>query len=266
MTICSDKNTDKTPGSVQIIRHIKKVDTPLLDVRDILVKILKQYQAADKIGVSLGVLDNASSFSDHVSWCPVVAKLDKKKESLDESGQSHLRESLTYLENLVVSFEENVVMEIMKFRDQWMKRVLLFDVLAIVAMALVLAVAVFFSGGELNKTVVISALSERPYFYALVMFMALVAGFLLHCFFRKKVINSILDKNLNSLAPGMSMARALHKNTRFRHSIFRPSPVGWNMFQKIRLNSVVAQVEKLKQQLTEILSQNTDKAADVKAT
>jgi len=266
MTICSDKTTDKAPGSLQIISHIKKTDTPLLDVRDILIKILKQYQAADKIAESLGVLDKASSFSDHVSWCPVIAKLDKKKESLDESGKSCLRESLNYLENTVVSFEENIVMEIMKLRDQWMKRVLLFDGLVVAMVAIALAAAVFFSGEQLNQTVVMSALSERPYFYVLAMLMTLLAGFLMHCFFRKIVINNMLDKNLNSLAPGMSMMRALQKNTRLRHSVFRPSPVGWNMFQKLRLNAVVAQVEKLKQQLADILAQNTDeKEPDTKA-
>ena len=266
MTICSDKAADKTPGSIQIIRHIKKTESPMVDVRDILIKILKQYQAADKIGMSLGVLDKTSSFSDHVSWCPVIAKLDKKKESLDESSQSHLRESLNYLENIVVTFEKNVVMEIMKFRDQWMKRVLLIDFLVVLVIALALAAAVFFSGGQLNEAVVRSALIERPYFYALSLLMALLIGFFLHCFIRKKVITNMLDKNQNSLSPGMSMVRALQKNTRLRHSIFRPTPVGWNVFQKIRLNAVVAQVEKLKQQLSEVLSQNTaDKGLDTKA-
>lgn len=258
MTVCSEKAADKAPGSLQIIRHIKKIETPMKDVRDILIRILKQYQVADKMGVSLGVLDKTSSFSDHVSWCPVIAKLDKKKESLDESSKSYLRESLNYLENIVVSFEENVVMEILKFRDQWMKKVLLIDFLVVAIVAIALAATVFFSEFQLSEAVIMSALSERPFFYVLTMIMVLVAGFLLHCYIRKKVLNSMLNKNLNSLAPGMSMMRALQKNTRLRHSVFRPTPVGWNVFQKIRLNALVAQVEKLKQQLAEMLSQNTD--------
>jgi len=258
MTICSDKAADKMPGSLQIIKHIKKTDTPLVDVRDILIKILKQYQAADKIGISLGVLDKFSSFSDQVSWCPVIAKLDKKKESLDESSKSHLHESLNYLENIVVSFEENTVMEIMKFRDQWMRRVLMVDMLMVAVVIITLATAVFFSGGQFNEVVVMTALSERPLFYALSMVMVLVIGFFLHCVIRKKVINNMLDRNPGSLTPGMSMMRALQKNTRLRHSIFRPTPVGWNLIQKARLNAVVAKVERLKQQLSEVLARNAD--------
>jgi len=257
MTVCSDKNNDNTSGSLQILRHVKKIDTPMRDVRDLLAKILKQYHTVDKVGASLGVLDKTSSFSDHVSWCPVIAKLDRKKETLDETSKSHIADSLSYLEHVVGSFEEKVVTEIQAFRDQWMKKVLLIDALSVMLVVILAAVYIVLSGVTLNRDLLANVVQERPYFYAISTVLVLLAGFLFHCFVRKRVIKNMLGKDINSLNPGMSMALALKKNSRLRHSVFRPAPVGWNMMQRIRLRAVTLQINKLKQQMAEVLSQYT---------
>ena len=253
MSICADKHNE--PGSLQILRHIKKADTPMQDVRDLMVKILKQYQSMDKIGRSLGVLEKNASFSDHVSWCSLVAKLDQKKETLDEAAKSHLVESLDYLGRLSSSIRQQVVDKIQKVRDRWMYKVLFIDMAALVLLVTVIMLALFWSGMSINDLQVVAALQQRPVFFGLSITLSLVLVYVVHLFVRRRVIENILEKNQGLLLPGMSLSRALKMNARSRHSIFRPEPVGWNFFQRKRLTTVATKVDKLRQQMIDVLEQ-----------
>lgn len=258
MSICSDKQ-DKEPGSLQILRHIKKAETPMQDVRDFLINVLKQYQSADKVGRALGVLDKSSSFSDHVSWCSLVAKIDQKKDSLDESGKSNLIESLDYLDKITTSISQNVVNEIQKTRDKWMVNVLLLDLFVIVVMAALAMLMMLWSGVNFSADNLVAVIAYRPVFYTLSAVILISVLFVLHFLFRRRVISGMLEKNQKVLYPGMSMMRALLRNTRARHSIFRPEPVGWNLFQKKRLQHIASRIKVLREQMADVLSHYSDK-------
>jgi len=261
MSICTDKNNDKDPGSLKILRHIKKADTPMHDVRDLMVKILRQYQAVDKVGRSLGVLDKQSSFSDHVSWCSLVGKIDQKKEILDEAGKSQLVETLEYLGSVSDSIGKKVIREIQQLRDKWMRKVLLIDFSVVLLLAALVALMLFWTGVKIDKQMLINVVEIRPIFYTLSTVIVVSLVYLLHQFVRKTVINNMLDKNLGSLMPGMSLSKALLLNTRGRHSVFRPVPVGWNFLQKIRLAKARSKIEKMRQQMIEVLDHYPSKKA-----
>jgi len=255
MSICADKHNENEPGSVQILRHIKKADTPMQDVRDLMVNILKQYQSMDKIGHSLGVLEKHASFSDHVSWCGLVAKLDQKKDSLDETAKSHLVESLDYLGRLSSSIRQQVVGNIQKMRDRWMYKVLFIDTASIILLVTLIMMGLFWSGFSFNEQQVVAAVQLRPLFFGVTISLSLILAFLLHLFIRRVVIDRMMEQNQGQLLPGMSLSRALQRNTRNRHSIFRPEPVGWNFLQKKRLAAVAAKTDKLRQQMIDVLEQ-----------
>lgn len=254
-----DQPNDKATGPLQILTRIKKIQTPMQNVQAFLLKMLRQYRAADKVGVSLGVMESSSSFSDHLNWNHVIEELDEKKENLDAAGKSQLHEFLNYLETTVNSFEKKIVVNIQKVRDQWMRKVLLLDLLVVAIVSALITVIVFYSGLTVNEEIVVSAFSNRPLFYSLVLVIVLILAFLFHCFIRRRTMLSMLDDN-NALAAGMSMAMALQKNARLRHSVFRPMPVGWNVIQKIRLSRMKTQLAKLRRQLEEVVLDYPDKS------
>jgi len=117
----------------------------------------------------------------------------------------------------------------------------------------VVMLALFWSGMTINDLQLVAVLEQRPLFFGLSITLGIVLAFVTHLFVRRIVIKNILEKNQGLLMPGMSLSRALQLNTRNRHSIFRPEPVGWNFFQKKRLSSTAAKVDKLRQKMVDVI-------------
>ena len=261
MSICNDKHHDKPSSSRQIFVHVRESETSMRDVRDLMLEILLQYQEADKLGYALGVLDKPSSFSDAISWCAIIGKMDHDKDSLDKVSKEHLVKSVDYLDELISTFNEQVVLQIQKYRDKWMRKVLVWDSLIFGLLVLAIIGGLYWSGAGVNSETYLELIQQRPFFFILMMVtgVGLLVGF--HFVIRRAVINNMLEKMENKLPPGMSLLKALIRNTRIRHSIFRPDPVGWNLRQRKRLQTITDKLVELREQLAGVLANYPDNKA-----
>lgn len=261
MSICKDSHHGKASTSRQIYNHVKKTETPMHDVRELMLNVLLQYQKADKIGLSLGVLDDKASFTDSVSWCAIVGKMDHHKKNLDTTSKDQLAKLVGYLDELSNTFDERVIQPIQNQRDHWMKKVILWDSLVAVVFAVIIAAALFLSGIKLSNASVIELIQQRPVFFSLAAISGVVAFIGLHFYIRRSVINSMIDNMEEKLPLGMSLKKALTRNARIRHSIFRPTPVGWGFSQRIRLQSISDNALELEGQLADVLANYADDKA-----
>lgn len=257
MSICKDSHNGKASTSRQIFNHVKKTETPMHDVRDLMLSALLQYQKADKLGLSLGVLDDKASFTDSVSWCSIVGKMDHHKQSLDATSKEQLSKLVGYLDELSNTFDERIIQPIQKHRDRWMKKVIMWDVLALVAFA-VMITAVLFLSGKLNSASVSELIQQRPIFFSLMTLATVTAFISLHFSIRRSVLKNMIDSIEEKLPLGMSLKKSLTRNARIRHSIFRPNPVGWGFSQRLRLQSISDKALELEGRLSEVLSNYQD--------
>jgi len=253
---------ESVSNSKQIYTHVKKSKTAMPEVQELMLNILKQYQQVDKVGYSLGVMDRSSSFSDAVSWCSVIGKLDHNKKELDNTCKEHLTESVDYLEELNALLENNIVPKIQKYRDKWMRRVLVWDLLLVSIMFVLVFLGLLRVGITPESEMLYGFVLQRPLFFTLtgILVVALVLQF--HFYIRNRVVNNLLEKLDIKLPPGMSLKKSLLVNARLRHSIFRPDPVGWNLIQKMRLKTVVAKTAAIRQQLATVLDKYSDTNAE----
>lgn len=258
MSICKDSHNGKASTSRQIFNHVKKTETPMHDVRDLMLSALLQYQKADKIGLSLGVLDDKASFTDSVSWCSIVGKMDHHKQSLDATSKEQLSKLVGYLDELSNTFDERIIQPIQKHRDRWMKKVIMWDVLALVAFAVTITAVFLLSGNKLTSASVSELIQQRPIFFSLMTIAAVTAFISLHFSIRRSVINNMIDSIEEKLPLGMSLKKSLTRNARIRHSIFRPNPVGWGFSQRQRLQSISDTALELEGRLSEVLSNYQD--------
>lgn len=254
MNICSDKNAT----SSQIVRHIENIDTPMLDVRQLMVDIAKQYQKMDKLGMALGLFDKGASFIDNVSWCSVVGKMDHHKKNLGQSGKKQLTQLVEYLDDLVNTFNDSVISKIQQVRDKWMTQVLLVDIFALIAFATIIAASVYGMDVTLNPDIMLEYIKQRPAFYSFVSITLLVFLLSFHFTIRRIVLQKLLDKLDDKLPVGMSLSKALSKNTGISHSIFRPEPVGWNMYQQKRLELISNKLQLLRDKLSVVLENHSE--------
>jgi len=260
MSICSDKHHDKQATSRQIVNHIKKIETPMHDVRDFMVGVVKQYHKADKVAHSLGLFDKKASFIDNVSWCSIVGKMDHHKETLTDSNKTHLTQLVSYLDSLINTFDEEVIEKIQKHRDIWMQKVLLWDFTILIIAVLVLAGGVYGLSGSFDsiRNFQLDNLFQRPFFYAAILILLFLSMVFLHFKIRSRVMRNMIDELDDSLPAGMSLVKALKHNTSILSSIFRPTPVGWGFFQKRKLTSISEKMEELQDKLGAVLLTYSD--------
>lgn len=258
MSICKDGHHGKASTSRQIYNHVKKTETPMHDVRELMLNVLSQYQKADKIGFSLGVLDKNGSFTDSVSWCSIIGKMDHHKQNLDETSKEQLVKLVGYLDELTNTFDEQVILPIQKYRDRWMMKVILWDLLAFGLLAVAVVGGLYWSGAEFDKAYYLDLIQQRPLFLSLSAIIGVAAFGSFHLFIRRIVKNNMIEAIEEKLPTGMSLIKALTRNTRIRHSIFRPIPVGWSFSQRQRLKAISNMMLLLREQLADVLDNYSD--------
>lgn len=261
MSICKDNHHGKESTSRQIFNHVKKTETPMHDVRDLMLSVLSQYQKADKVGLSLGVLDDKSSFTDSVSWCSIVGKMDHHKQNLDATSKEQLVKLVGYLDELSNTFDERVIQPIQKHRDRWMTKVIIWDILVLAIFVVAITAVLLLSGTKLNSESINVLIQQRPIFFSLAAVSGMLSFISIHFFIRRSVINTMLESLDEKLPTGMSLKKSLKRNARIWHSIFRPNPVGWGFSQRLRLQSLSDKAVELEGQLTEVLSNYQDEKA-----
>ncbi len=262
MTICNGKNHEKTTTTRQILQHVKKSETPLTDVRELMLAVIKQYQSADKLGVSLGLFDNNASFLDSLSWCSIIGKLDHGKDTLDDTSKEHLTSLVDYLDELTTTFNDSIIQPIQAVRDRWMKKVLLWDAAFLILFSIIIGAALHFTGVGFDKNTYLNFVNQNPWISTGVISATVILFVVVHFIVRKVVLNNILNNLQEKLPKGMSLSNALIINTRIHHSIFRPNPVGWNLFQKLRLNAIIRKIENLRDKLSDVILNYADKKSD----
>jgi hypothetical protein len=178
----------------------------------------------------------------------ITARRDKDLEEI-ESRMAEVSVERVYriigaLENTANQIESHAIPRINEARDSWMKKVLLFDA---ISYAIILALlgwasveAGYWADGGLS-TEWLASLSERPALLVIVIIAILGVAAVIHFFIRKRVARSIARRLSRIEGPG-NIAAAFLKNTRWRHSIFRPFAVGWtrgsrNILEKVRVAS-----------------------------
>lgn len=228
------------------------------DVRDLMLDILMQYRKADKVGFSLGVLDKASSFSDKVSWCSIIGKLDHHKQSLDKMSKKDFVKLVDYLDELTTTFTEKVVLKIQQYRDLWMKKVLMWDLLIFVFIIFGATAGLYWSGAGFDGGGYFELMKQRPVFFSLTAVTGIAVLVISHFFIRRTVINNILSDIEDEFPAGMSLLNALNFNVRIRHSIFRPTPVGWSFLQRQRIEAISQKLLGIRDKLADVLSNYTD--------
>ncbi len=261
MNICNDKHHDKPSTSRQLFSHVKKSETTMHDVRDLMLDILVQYQKVDKVGFSLGVLDKSASFSDKVSWCSIIGKLDHHKQTLDKMSKDDFVKLVDYLDELTATFSEKVVLKIQQYRDLWMKRVLMWDLLIFVLILFGAAAGLYWSGVGFDSGSYIDFIKQRPAFSSLIALAGVAILLMSHFLTRRTVINNILSDIEDEFPAGMSLANALNSNARIRHSIFRPTPVGWSFLQRQRIEAISQKLLDIRDKLADVLANYTDSKA-----
>lgn len=261
MSICNDKHHDKPSSCRQLFVHVRESETPMRDVRNLLLEILLQYREIDKVGFSLGVLDKSASFTDEVSWCAILGKMDHKRDSLDKVSKQQLGYSVDHLGEIINNLNEKVISQIQHYRDKWMKQVILWDVLFFSLILGVIISSVYLSGVSVTTESVSEFIMQRPFFTVIATLSVIGVLTGVHFFIRRLVLNYLLDNIEDKLLPGMSMARALRRNARIRHSIFRPEPVGWNFSQRNRLKTITEKLADIREQLSLVLDNYPDQKA-----
>ncbi len=258
MSVCNEKNQDKKATSRHLISHIQKIETPMHDVRDFMVKLVKQYQKIDKIGYALRLFDRTSSLIDNVSWCSIVGKMDHHKDTLSETSKGHLTELVSYLDELANTFNTSVILKIQQYRDKWMLQVILWDLVALLSFV-ALVITVFYTYGSGFEAGSIKELIQyRPLFFILGISTIILLSIVMHFIIRGIRLKVILDKLDDSLPKGMSLSKALNYNARAYFSVFRPVPAGWNFLQRKRLQSISNDMEILQEDLGTILARYSD--------
>jgi len=171
--------------------------------------------------------------------------LDEIKSRMSEVSVERVYRIIGALENMANQIESQAIPKINEARDSWMKKVLLFDAIAYgVILALLAWGSVqggYWTGGSFAAPEWLSGLSDRPALLVILIIAVLGIAAVIHFFIRKRVARSIARRLSRVEGPG-NIAAAFMKNTRWRHSIFRPFAVGWtrgsrNIIEKVRVAS-----------------------------
>ena len=193
---------------------------------------------------------------------PNVAQRYRKRREADAQELSRRMEKVgverSYriigaLENLTNKLEQNWVPQLQSLLGQWRRRVLITDAIVFGLLAL-LVVGVGFT------TDIFQTISSQPAWIALSLLAVVVLALLaIHYFIRKWWAKLTLRK-LKKTAAEPGILSAFIKNVRFRHSLFRPRPVGWGGGARRRLEKVREAADDFVQALNDRFTDPSGKA------
>jgi len=171
--------------------------------------------------------------------------LDEIKSRMSEVSVERVYRIIGALENTANQIEQQAIPKINEARNSWMKRVLIFEAIIFTLIAALLVWGSFEAGYWMEDGFTppdwLINLADRPLLLAVIVLGLLGLWGVIHFFIRNKVAKRIARRLSRVEGPG-SIAAAFLKNTRWRHSIFRPLTVGWtrgsrNLIEKVRTAS-----------------------------
>ncbi|HID82676.1 MAG TPA: dynamin family protein [Chromatiales bacterium] len=193
---------------------------------------------------------------------PNVAQRYKKRRDTDAQELSRRMEEVgverSYriigaLENLTNKLEQNWVPQLRSLLGQWRRRVLITDAVVFGLLAL-LVLGVGFT------TDIFQTISSQPAWIALSLLAVVVLAVLAVHYLIRKWWAKLTLRKLKKIAAEPGILSAFIKNVRFRHSLFRPRPVGWGGGARRRLEKVREAADDFVQALNDRFTDPSGKA------
>ncbi|RMG57888.1 MAG: dynamin family protein [Gammaproteobacteria bacterium] len=169
-------------------------------------------------------------------------------ERMSEVSVERLYRIIGALENIANEIERTAVPMIKTAQDRWMKQTLLWD--AVIYLLLAAGAGWFGYTRGWFSSLDVAVLEQRPMLAGLTAVGILALLVLIHFGVRGWVARRIA-RNLPTRESFGNVAQAFLRNTRWRHSIFRPRPVGWHLFSRRLIERIRASADDYIQRLND---------------
>ena len=230
----SIKNNTRLMTSEQVKRQLKSIDTVKSDIKHSLLDFVEQIQCLDHVVQSIGLMKEGFSFINKISWDTIFSKLEKTDKNSPNLGYVELKDISETILRSSNQLENELVPQLQKLRNNWMLDVLLIEFVFLSLLTLAVAGITHIQGLWDLSHISFSIqpfLYERPIF-SLLAAVFLFAGFVWIHFSIRHFVAGQLVKKLSKEISEFDLTGAFLKNTRMRHSIFRPDIIGWNWLSR----------------------------------
>ena len=230
-------NNENLMKSSQVKKQLKSLKTNKPDIKQRLLNLIEKFQCLDHIAESIGLVKDGFSFVSRVSWKAVISNLENKEST---SEDVKLKDIVETISKSTEQLENELVPELQKLRNHWMFDVVLIEFVLLSLLTLIIAGVTHLQGLWSWSSFSVSFqpfLYERPVFSLLSTILLFVIFLLLHFNIRTFVAQQIASK-INRASSEFDLAGAFLKNTRIRHSIFRPDIIGWNWLTRKCLSKI----------------------------
>lgn len=204
-----------------------------------LENLLQRLHQLDKFAWHMNLLSNNDSMLEHL----FTDEQGEIVDTPDEENQPHVTQRLTTaLAEMIDNLEQHVSW-VMQAMNRWCLTVLAWEFVLLAIVAAIVGGLTMVEGNGQAWPVLHSWWAEllaRPISMTVYSVLVMIIVGLVHLRLRKKMAGSIATR-LSRLEP-FDTARAFLKNTRIRHSIYRPQPVGWASRAQRQLNELRKQL------------------------
>lgn len=230
----STKNNTYLMTSEQVKRQLKSVDIDKPEIKHRLLNFVEQIQILDHVTKSVGLVKEGFSFINRIPWNTIFSKLeatDKDSAKLEEVELKDISKTIFQSYN---QLENELVPQLQKLRNNWMLEVLLIEFVFLSLLTLAVAGITHIQGVWDLSHISFSlqpVLYERPIFSLLTGVFLFVGFVWIHFSIRYFVAEQFVRK-LRKEVSEFDLVNAFLKNTRMRHSIFRPDIIGWGWLSR----------------------------------
>lgn len=220
-------------------KQLETLQTELAAGEPQLEALLQRLHQLDRFAWRMNLLPNNDSMLEHLFT-------NEQQEIIvagDEENKPHAASRLTTaLAEMIDSLEQHVGW-VMQAMNRWCLSILALEIGILTLAAGCVAVLAMVVGNGPAWPVLQSWWAEllaRPLSLTVYSVLVMITAGLVHFSLRKKMARSIANR-LSRLEP-FDTPRAFLKNTRLRHSIYRPEPVGWASRAQRQLNELRKQL------------------------
>ena len=227
-------NNEDLMTSFQVKQHLRSIETEQSDIKNSLLDLIEKFQCLDHIAKSIGLVKDSFSFVNRVSWKTILSKLEQSEKGENELEEIKLKDISEIISQSSNQLENELVPQLQKWRNNWMLKVILIELVFISLLTLAILGVTYVQGlwSLSNMSFSIQPfLYERPIFSLLVCILLFVSFVRIHFAIRHFVAGQLVRK-LNREVSEFDLAGAFLKNTRVQHSIFRPDIIGWNWLSR----------------------------------
>lgn len=224
----SDVNDTSSMSSTRLMKHLKTIQTDKQELKNSLLKALEKMRCLDQLVRSLGAVSQDFTFTNRVSWGSVFAALGETSGSEAVTEETKLDYINDVLADTTAQVEQQLIPSLQQARNKWMLQIIGVELLLVMFLGALLAGITYLNGLWPVASVSFSVtdiLYQRPLFTGLILGLLIISALALHFYLR----NYFAIKVAGALAEESSefdLAGAFLRNTRIRHSVFRPDIVG----------------------------------------